>query len=85
MVKSGLSEELMTTSNAVPRVSHYRLAAHLGSAFLLYAGMLLTGLQVLRDAKIANGTFPKVRYLIIFFFFRKKLFIFSFFRLLLKH
>ncbi|RIA86357.1 cytochrome C oxidase assembly protein cox15 [Glomus cerebriforme] len=59
MVKSGLSEETMTTPNAVPRVSHYRLAAHLGSAFLLYAGMLLTGLQVLRDAKIANGNFPK--------------------------
>lgn len=59
MVKSGLSEESMAIPNAVPRVSHYRLAAHLGSAFLLYMGMLLTGLQVLRDAKIANGTFPK--------------------------
>ncbi|CAJ0648172.1 13869_t:CDS:10 [Entrophospora sp. SA101] len=58
MVKSGLSDELMT-SGAVPRVSHYRLAAHLGSAFLLYSGMALTGLQVLRDAKIARGTFPK--------------------------
>ncbi|CAG8693932.1 2886_t:CDS:2 [Funneliformis mosseae] len=59
MVKSGLSEELMETPNAVPRVSHYRLAAHLGSAFLLYAGMILTGLQVLQDAKLANGTFSK--------------------------
>ncbi|CAB4384293.1 unnamed protein product [Rhizophagus irregularis] len=59
MVKSGLSEESMAIPNTVPRVSHYRLAAHLGSAFLLYMGMLLTGLQVLRDAKIANGTFPK--------------------------
>ncbi|GES96697.1 cytochrome c oxidase assembly protein cox15 [Rhizophagus clarus] len=59
MVKSGLSEESMEMPNAAPRVSHYRLAAHLGSAFLLYAGMLLTGLQVLRDAKIASGTFPE--------------------------
>ncbi|CAG8650299.1 11788_t:CDS:2 [Ambispora leptoticha] len=58
MVKSGLSEELMNDPGAVPRVSHYRLAAHLGSAFLLYIGMLLTGLQILRDAKIARGTFP---------------------------
>ena len=68
MVKSGLSEEQMATSNAVPRVSHYRLAAHLGSAFLLYAGMFLTGLQVLRDAKIATSTFPKVGILYGFFF-----------------
>jgi heme a synthase len=67
MVKSGLSEEQMETPNAVPRVSHYRLAAHLGSAFLLYAGMLLTGLQVLRDAKVANSTFPKVSNLYAFF------------------
>ncbi|KAG9298338.1 hypothetical protein G9A89_002826 [Geosiphon pyriformis] len=58
MVKSGLSEELLSTPGAVPRVSHYRLAAHLASAFLLYTGMLLTGLQILRDAKIGKGTFP---------------------------
>jgi len=32
----------------------------LGSAFLLYGGMLLTGLQVLRDAKITNGTYDLV-------------------------
>jgi heme a synthase len=55
MVKSGLSEELMSTPGAVPRVSHYRLAAHLGSAILLYGGMILTGLQVLQDAKIRKG------------------------------
>ncbi|CAG8446222.1 9590_t:CDS:2 [Dentiscutata heterogama] len=59
MVKSGLSEELMSTPGAVPRVSHYWLVAHLGSAFLLYSGMLLTGLQILRDSKIAYDTFPK--------------------------
>ncbi|CAG8507671.1 3153_t:CDS:2 [Paraglomus occultum] len=57
MVKSGLSEHLLSTPGAVPRVSHYRLAAHLGSAFLLYGGMLLTGLQVLRDAKITKGAY----------------------------
>ncbi|CAG8467811.1 1687_t:CDS:2 [Dentiscutata erythropus] len=58
MVKSGLSEELLSTPGAIPRVSHYWLAAHLGSAFLLYSGMLLTGLQILRDSKIAYD-FPK--------------------------
>jgi heme A synthase len=49
MVKSGLSEELNSIAQAVPRVSHYRLTAHLGSAFLLYGGMLLTGWQILSD------------------------------------
>ncbi|KAI8055153.1 COX15-like protein [Syncephalis plumigaleata] len=46
MVKSGLEEEHFT-SNSVPRVSQYRLAAHLGSAFLIYIGMLTTGWDVL--------------------------------------
>lgn len=36
-----------------PRVSHFRLAAHLGTAFLVYAGMLHTGLLVRRDWKLA--------------------------------
>jgi heme a synthase len=36
-----------------PRVSQFRLAAHLGAAFLLCAGMLHTGLSVLRDYKLA--------------------------------
>ncbi|CAG8482958.1 6163_t:CDS:2 [Diversispora eburnea] len=58
MVKSGLDEKLISTPNSIARVSHYRLVAHLGSAFLLYAGMFLTGLQIIRDAKIINGTFP---------------------------
>ncbi|KAF8761963.1 Cytochrome oxidase assembly protein [Rhizoctonia solani] len=31
MVKSGLADSLLTTPGAVPRVSQYRLAAHLGS------------------------------------------------------
>ncbi|PWN27724.1 cytochrome oxidase assembly, partial [Jaminaea rosea] len=36
-----------------PRVSHFRLAAHLGLAFLVYAGMLRTGLSVLRQYNLA--------------------------------
>ncbi|RKP23525.1 COX15/CtaA family [Syncephalis pseudoplumigaleata] len=50
MVKSGLDEE-MITPHGVPRVSQYRLAAHLGSAFLIYIGMLTTGWDVLRQAR----------------------------------
>ncbi|KAF8609258.1 cytochrome oxidase assembly [Ceratobasidium sp. AG-I] len=55
MVKSGLAESLMTTPGAVPRVSQYRLAAHLGCALALYVGMLGGGMAVLRDWKWAHG------------------------------
>ena len=41
MVKSGLEEPAALD---IPRVSQYRLAAHLGSAFLLYSLMLWGGL-----------------------------------------
>lgn len=39
-----------------PRVSHFRLAAHLGTAFLVYLGMLHTGISILRDHAVAMGT-----------------------------
>ncbi|KAB5594031.1 Heme A synthase [Ceratobasidium theobromae] len=55
MVKSGLAESLMSTPGAVPRVSQYRLAAHLGCALALYAGMLGGGMAVLRDWNWAHG------------------------------
>lgn len=45
----------METPGSVPRVSQYRLAAHLGTAFVLYAGMLGTGLAALRDWKFSVG------------------------------
>ncbi|TRY91588.1 hypothetical protein DNTS_021754 [Danionella cerebrum] len=44
MVKSGLEER--PESYDVPRVSQYRLAAHLGSALLLYGASLWTGLTL---------------------------------------
>lgn len=67
MVKSGLDEELFAPG-AVPRVSQYRLAAHLGLAIMLYAGMLHAGLRVLwenkfvqtgRWAGVAADAFPR--------------------------
>lgn len=45
MVKSGLEEK--PESYDVPRVSQYRLSAHLGSALLLYCASLWTGLTLL--------------------------------------
>lgn len=55
MVKSGLSEEFMTTPGSTPRVSQYRLASHLALAFILYAGLFTTGMNVIKDWKFANG------------------------------
>lgn len=55
MVKSGLEDSIMDTPGAVPRVSQYRLAAHLGMAFLLYLGMFGTGMAVIKDWKFAHG------------------------------
>ncbi|KAI8820826.1 cytochrome oxidase assembly protein-domain-containing protein [Fimicolochytrium jonesii] len=52
MVRSGLSPELMETAHAVPRVSHYWLTAHLGSAFTIYSIMLVTGLDILRANRV---------------------------------
>ena len=48
MVKSGLHEDLFA-EGAHPRVSQYRLAAHLSLALVLYAGMFHGGLRVLWD------------------------------------
>ena len=50
MVKSGLRDDLFAPGSH-PRVSQYRLAAHLGTAFACYSAMLLTGLSVLREAR----------------------------------
>ncbi len=46
MVKSGLDHKIVEEKQ-VPRVSQYRLAAHLGSAFIIYATMLTTALSIL--------------------------------------
>ncbi|KAL6072197.1 hypothetical protein STEG23_017178 [Scotinomys teguina] len=45
MVKSGLEEK--PESYEIPRVSQYRLAAHLGSALVLYCASLWTSLSLL--------------------------------------
>lgn len=51
MVKSGLKDDLFAPGSH-PRVSQYRLTAHLGAAFLCYTAMLWNGLSVLRERKI---------------------------------
>ncbi|KAH8882123.1 COX15-CtaA-domain-containing protein [Thozetella sp. PMI_491] len=51
MVKSGLKDDLFA-EGAHPRVSQYRLAAHLATAFVCYSWMLLAGLRVLRSHRL---------------------------------
>ncbi|KAI4142218.1 MAG: hypothetical protein L6R39_005031 [Caloplaca ligustica] len=51
MVKSGLKDDLFAPGSH-PRVSQYRLTAHLGTAFLCYTAMLWNGLATLREHKL---------------------------------
>jgi heme a synthase len=51
MVSSGLTDDLFEPGSH-PRVSQYRLAAHLATAFVLYSWMLLGGLSVLRARRM---------------------------------
>lgn len=56
MVKSGLKDDLFAPGSH-PRVSQYRLTAHLGAAFLCYTAMLWNGLSILRtNAHLLNPT-----------------------------
>lgn len=61
MVKSGLEENELTYVE--PRVSPYRLAAHLTAATVLYTGLLWTGLTALRPNYMAevSGAVRKLR------------------------
>ncbi|RDW75301.1 cytochrome c oxidase assembly protein COX15 [Coleophoma cylindrospora] len=54
MVKSGLKDDLFAPGSH-PRVSQYRLTAHLGAAFLCYTAMLWNGLSILRDNRLLSN------------------------------
>lgn len=51
MVKSGLKDDLFAPGSH-PRVSQYRLTAHLAAAFTCYVAMLWNGLAILRSHKL---------------------------------
>lgn len=51
MVKSGLKDDLFAPGSQ-PRVSQYRLTAHLGTAFICYTAMLWNGLSILRAHRL---------------------------------
>lgn len=58
MVKSGLEDDHITDE---PRVSPYRLALHLGSAFTIYSYMLWTALDILRLGATPEGSVLRSR------------------------
>lgn len=51
MVKSGLKDDLFSPGSH-PRVSQYRLTAHLATAFTCYVAMLWNGLAILRSHRL---------------------------------
>ncbi|KAI1270983.1 cytochrome c oxidase assembly protein COX15 [Xylaria sp. FL0933] len=51
MVRSGLTDDLFAPGSH-PRVSQYRLTAHLATAFVCYSWMLLAGLSILRTRRL---------------------------------
>ncbi|PBP20219.1 cytochrome c oxidase assembly protein [Diplocarpon rosae] len=55
MVKSGLKDDLFAPGSH-PRVSQYRLTAHLGTAFVCFTTMLWNGLSILRTNAILSQT-----------------------------
>lgn len=54
MVSSGLKEEILINKQ-VPRVNHYWLSLHLGSAFIIYCSMVATGLEILKQNRLFNN------------------------------
>nr|CAG4651762.1 EOG090X04TT [Triops cancriformis] len=56
MVKSGLEAERFQGPSDVPRVSQYRLAAHLSSAFVFYSLLLWSSLGLLIPAQTVPWT-----------------------------
>jgi cytochrome c oxidase assembly protein subunit 15 len=55
MVYSGIDTELLEERNSKPTVSPYRLATHLGAAFVVYCAMISTGFSVLRNQWIMQN------------------------------
>lgn len=66
MVKSGLDQEnLDARPDSQPRVSQYRLATHLGLAFLVYFSMTWSGLSILREHEMINKPVEAVKQLTV--------------------
>ena len=61
MVKSGLEDRFHEASD-IPRVSQYRLASHLGSAFTLYSLFFWSSLHHLIPAKVMQVPLASIKF-----------------------
>lgn len=62
MVYSGIDTELLEERRSKPTVSQYRLATHLGAAFIVYCAMISTGFSVLRNQWIMKNPQEYAKY-----------------------
>ncbi|ETS78359.1 hypothetical protein PFICI_10421 [Pestalotiopsis fici W106-1] len=62
MVASGLKDDLFAPGSH-PRVSQYRLAAHLATAFVCYSWMLLSALSILRARRAVAAPVETLKHL----------------------
>ena len=60
MVRSGLKEEGNQTYNNLPRVSPYRLATHLGFAFVLYIGLIYNGMYIYSQRNMVKSVLSEL-------------------------
>ncbi|EGG02756.1 uncharacterized protein MELLADRAFT_49716 [Melampsora larici-populina 98AG31] len=58
MVKSGLDQSELNKRDGIPRVSQYRLAAHLAMAFVVYGSCLRLAGGILRDWRLFYQNLP---------------------------
>lgn len=66
MVYSGIDTKQLEDRRSKPTVSQYRLATHLGAAFIVYCAMISTGFSVLRNHWIIkNPTFYQSQFQLI--------------------
>ncbi|TID29793.1 hypothetical protein CANINC_001608 [Pichia inconspicua] len=62
MVYSGIDTNLLEERRSKPTVSQYRLATHLGAAFVVYCAMISTGYSVLRNQWIMKNPSEYAKY-----------------------
>jgi cytochrome c oxidase assembly protein subunit 15 len=62
MVYSGIDTNLLEERRSMPTVSQYRLATHLGAAFVVYCAMISTGFSVLRNQWIMQNPAEYAKY-----------------------
>ena len=76
MVKSGMDRDVLNSQESNhPRVSQYRLAMHLGSAFIIYASMFILAMNLRKTPSIVGTSAIPKRFHTMSIFFAKWIFL----------